>query len=180
MTEANGAAIPAQLDRAALAGTWVLDPAKSTVRLRSKSMWGLVPVKGTFGTVAGEGTMSPAGDVSGTVTVGAASVDTGMAKRDQHLRSEDFFAADTYPDIVFAVDQVPASGAEVTVSGRLTVRDQTRPLSFPVTAAVQGDGEVWLDAEVPVNRTDFGLTWNQLGMSSVHNTITVHAVFTRR
>jgi polyisoprenoid-binding protein YceI len=180
MTQANGDSVPAQLDSAALAGTWVLDPARSTVRLRSKSMWGLVPVKGSFGTVSGEGTVSPAGEVSGTVTVDAASVDTKMGKRDQHLRSEDFFAADTYPNIVFAVDQVQTSGAKATVSGRLTVRDQTRPLSFPVTPAVHGDGEVWLDAEVPVDRTDYGLNWNQLGMSSTHNKITVHAVFTRR
>ena len=42
-----------------------------------------------------------------------------------------------------------------------------------------GDGEVWLDAEVHVNRADFGLTWNLLGMSSLHNTLTIHAVFTR-
>jgi polyisoprenoid-binding protein YceI len=180
MTQANEDPVPAQLDSAALAGTWVLDPAKSTVRLRSKSVWGLVPVKGTFGTVTGEGTVSPEGNVSGTVTVDAASVDTGTAKRDQHLRSGDFFAVDTYPNIVFAVDEIRTSGAEATVSGRLTVRDQTRPLSFPVTPAVHGDGEVWLDAEVPVDRTDFGLTWNQLGMSSTHNIIAVHAVFTRR
>src|SRR6202042_1670696 len=106
MTQANGDSVPAQLDSAALAGTWVLDPARSTVRLRSKSMWGLVPVKGTFGTVTGEGTVSPEGEISGTVTVDAASVDTGTAKRDQHLRSGDFFAVDTYPNIVFAVDEI--------------------------------------------------------------------------
>ncbi len=88
MTQANGDSVPAQVDSATLAGTWVLDPARSTVRLRSKSMWGLVPVKGSFGTVSGEGTVSPAGEVSGTVTVDAASVDTKMGKRDQHLRSE--------------------------------------------------------------------------------------------
>ena len=179
MTQANGDSVPAQLDSAALAGTWVLDPARSTVRLRSKSMWGLAPVKGTFGAVAGEGTVSPAGEVSGTITVDAASVNTKMAKRDQHLKSGDFFAVDTYPAIVFTVDQVQTSGAGATVSGHLTVRDQTRPLSFPVTPVVHGDGEVQLDAEVAVNRTDFGLTWNQLGMASTHNTISVHAVFTR-
>ena len=42
------------------------------------------------------------------------------------------------------------------------------------------DGEVALDADVQVNRADFGLTWNQLGMASMNNTITVHAVFTKR
>jgi polyisoprenoid-binding protein YceI len=47
------------------------------------------------------------------------------------------------------------------------------------TPASRGD-EVWLDAEVKVNRDDFGLTWNQLGMASMSNTITVHAVFGKR
>jgi polyisoprenoid-binding protein YceI len=46
--------------------------------------------------------------------------------------------------------------------------------------SVAGSGEVRLDAEVAVNRADFGLTWNQRGMASMKNTITVHAVFGRR
>ena len=47
-------------------------------------------------------------------------------------------------------------------------------------ASVQDDGEVWLDAEIRINRADFGLTWNLLGLVSLHNTLTIHAVFTRR
>jgi polyisoprenoid-binding protein YceI len=66
------------------------------------------------------------------------------------------------------------------VTGALTVRGRTRPLSFDAAAAVHGDGEVWLDAEVQVNRADFGLTWNLMGMASMHNTLTIHSVFTRR
>jgi polyisoprenoid-binding protein YceI len=66
------------------------------------------------------------------------------------------------------------------VTGALTVRGRTRPLSFDAAASVQGDGEVWLDAEVHINRADFGLTWNLIGMVSMDNTLTVHAVFTRR
>ena len=65
------------------------------------------------------------------------------------------------------------------MAGRLTVRDRTsrypsRP-GCPFRAA-----EVWLDAEIKVNRADFGLTWNQLGMASMDNVITVHAIFTGR
>jgi polyisoprenoid-binding protein YceI len=45
------------------------------------------------------------------------------------------------------------------VTGALTVRDHTRPLSFDAAASAQGDGEIWLDAEVHINRADFGLTW---------------------
>jgi len=53
-------------------------------------------------------------------------------------------------------------------------------VSFGAAASVPGDGEIWLDAEIDVNRADFGITWNLLGTVSMHNTITVHAVFTRR
>ena len=66
------------------------------------------------------------------------------------------------------------------MSGVLTVRGRTRPLSFAAAASVQGDGEIWLDAEVPVNRAEFGLTWNFIGLVSMDNTLTIHAVFTRQ
>jgi polyisoprenoid-binding protein YceI len=178
--QTNTPALQALLKDAALTGTWTLDASKSTVGLRSKSMWGLVPVKGVFGQVSGQGTVSAAGDVSGAITVSAASIDTKNKKRDTHLRSADFFDSDTYPDITVTVNQARLSGQGVTVSGSLTVRDLTKPLTFDATVSAASDSEISLDAEVPVNRTDFGLTWNQMGMASVHNTITVHAVFTKR
>jgi polyisoprenoid-binding protein YceI len=143
-------------------------------------MWGLVPVKGVFRQVSGQGTVSPAGDVSGSITVGAASIDTKNKRRDTHLRSADFFDSDTHPDITFTVNQAQPSGQGVTVSGSLTVRDRTKPVTFDATVSAVSDGEIALDAEVPVNRSDFGLIWNQMGMASMHNTITVHAVFTKR
>ena len=163
-----------------LAGSWTLDAARSEIGLKSKSMWGMVAVKGVFREVAGSGAVSAAGDVAGTLTVAAGSIDTKMKKRDEHLRSADFFDAAKYPDITFAAEQVTPSGEGATVTGALTVRDRTRPVSF--TARVSGfDGaQVEVDGEIQVNRLDFGLTWNQLGMASVHNTITVHAVFTRQ
>jgi polyisoprenoid-binding protein YceI len=163
-----------------LAGDWDLDAVKSAIGLRSKSMWGMAPVKGVFGQVSGHGTVSPAGGVTGTVTVAAASVDTKNPKRDTHLRSSDFFQVDDFPYITFSVEAIHPSSDGVTVTGKLTVRDRTRPVSFPATVSVAGSGEVWLDAEIQVNRADFGLTWNQLGMASMKNTITVHAVFSRR
>jgi len=60
------------------------------------------------------------------------------------------------------------------------VRGRTRPLSFDATASVPGDGEIWLDAEVHINRADFGLTWSLMGVTSMDNTLAIHAVFTRR
>ena len=162
-----------------LAGSWALDTARSEIGLKSKSMWGLLPVKGVFREVTGTGTVSAAGDATGTITVAAKSVDTKNKKRDEHLRSADFFDVARTPDITFAAEQVTPSAEGVTVSGALTVRDRTRPVSF--AARVSGDeAQVVLDGETEVNRADFGLTWNQLGMTSMNNTITVHAVFTRQ
>lgn len=165
---------------ATLAGDWALDGARSAIGLRSKVVWGLIPVKGAFGQVTGHGTVSPTGEVSGTITVAAASIETKNAKRDKHLRSADFFAAGTFPRITFNVDRLEPSSEGVTVTGQLTVRGRTRPLAFPATVSVARSGEVWLDAQVQVNRADFGLTWNQMGMTSMQNTITVHAVFGKR
>jgi polyisoprenoid-binding protein YceI len=141
---------------------------------------GLIPVSGVFRQVSGNGTVLPDGKVSGTLTVAAASIDTNNTRRDTHLRSADFFDSDNHPDITFTADGIRPSGQGVAVSGALTVRDQTRPLSFDAAASVQGDGEIWLDAEVHINRADFGLTWNSIFMTSMHNTLTIHAVFTRR
>lgn len=162
-----------------LAGEWVLDPRQSSIRFKSSSMLGLVKVNGVFRDVSGNGAVSADGEVSGTVTVAAGSIDTNHAKRDAHLRSADFFDSDNYPDITFTADGIRPSGRKVTVTGLLTVRGRTRPVSFDA-AVSRGDGELWLDAEVHVNRADFGLTWNLLGMVSKDNTLAIHAVFTRR
>jgi polyisoprenoid-binding protein YceI len=174
----TASALQAMLKDATLTGSWTLDASRSTIGLRSKSMWGLAPVKGVFRQVSGKGSVSPAGEVSGAITVAAASVDTKNKKRDTHLRSADFFDSDTHPQITFRVDRITPSSSGVTVTGALTVRDRTRPVSFDARASVV-EGEVWLDAEVQVDRSDFGLTWNQMGMASMKNTLTVHAVFTR-
>lgn len=173
-------AIRELLKDAALAGEWILDPSRSTVSLKNRSMKGLARVNGVFRQVTGTGTVSPTGEVSGAITVVAASIDTTNARRDTHLRSADFFDSDNYPDITFTTDGIRPSAHGVTVTGTLSVRDRARPLTFDGTAAVHGDGEVWLDAEVHINRADFGLTWNLMGMTSMDNTLTVHAVFTKR
>jgi polyisoprenoid-binding protein YceI len=168
----------AMLTDAALAGSWTLDASRSSISLRSKSMWGLAPVKGRFREIAGSGTVSPDGQVSGTITVAAASVDTKIAKRDAHLRSADFFDADAHPHITVRVEGLAPASQGVTVTGTLTVRDRTRPLTFGATVSTFDTGEIWLDAEIQVNRADYGMTWSPMRMASMHNTITIHAVFT--
>lgn len=163
-----------------LTGTWTLDAARSQIRLRTKSMWGLAKVNGVFRRVAGTAAVTAAGDVTGTITVSAASIDTKNNKRDDHLRSADFLQASQYPDITFTVDRITPAGPDVTVRGSLTVRGTTRPLSFPAAVSSLDGDELQLDAEVTVNRGDFGLTWNQMGMASMDNTLAIHAVFTRK
>jgi len=136
-------------------------------------------VNGVFRDVSGNGAIAAGGEVSGTVTVAAASIDTKNTRRDAHLRSADFFDSGNHPDITFTADDIQPSGRGVAVTGMLTVRGRTRPLSFDAAASVRADGGIRVDAEVHVNRADFGLTWNRMGMISVTNTLTIHAVFTR-
>jgi polyisoprenoid-binding protein YceI len=172
-------ALEALIQDGRFAGSWTLDPARSEVRLESRHTWGLLPVHGVFGQVSGTGTVTAAGQVTGTLTVAAGSIDTKKAMRDKDLRSAHVFDIANHPDITYTVDGMqPASGG-VRVTGSLTVRGRTRPLSFDANVSAAED-EVRLDAEIPVNRADFGLTYSPLRMASLHNTITVHAVFTRQ
>ena len=176
--------VQALLEDGKLAGSWTLDTTRSEVRLETRHTWGLRPLHGVFRQVSGSGTVTTAGDVSGVVTMAAGSIDTKNSIRDKHLRSADFFDIANHPDLTFAVDGVaPDDGAtpahgRVRVTGSLTVRGRTRPASFGATVSATDD-EVRLDGELRVNRTDFGLTWNRMGIASVDNTIVVHAVFTR-
>jgi polyisoprenoid-binding protein YceI len=177
--EQTSTALEAQLRDGTLAGSWTLDPARSQVQLNTRHTWGLLPLKADFGQVSGSGTVSATGEVSGVLTVAAGSLDTKNAQRDKHLRSADFFDIDKHPDFTFAVDGVtPASGG-VRVTGSLTIRDTTRPVSFDAQVATV-DGVVTLDAKVPVNRSDYGMKWNFIGIAAMDNTIVVHAVFTRQ
>ena len=116
------------------------------IRLKNRSTGGLVRVDGAFREISGSGTVSADGAVSGTVTVAAASIDTQNTRRDRHLRSADFLDSGSNPDITFTADGVRPSGGGVAVTGALTVRGCTRPLSFDAVASVQADGEIWLDA----------------------------------
>jgi polyisoprenoid-binding protein YceI len=178
-TQQTQAALRARLSDGSLAGTWTLNPAQSTAALRSKSMWGLTSVKGIFRELEGSGTVSAAGEITGGISLPTGSLDTKNSKRDAHLRSADFFLSEKYPVITFSVGTIVPASEGVTVSGTLTVRDTSRPLSFPATVALTGDNEVVLDATVQVDRSEFGLTWNRMGMVAMDNTITIHAVLTR-
>ncbi|HVT67473.1 MAG TPA: YceI family protein, partial [Trebonia sp.] len=81
--------------------------------------------------------------------------------------------------ITYTVDGVQPAGGVARVTGSLTVRGRTRPLALDARVSATA-GEIQLDAEIPVNRGDFGLTYSPLRMASLNNTVTVHAVFTRQ
>ena len=171
--------VRALVEDGTLTGSWILDPARSEVRLGTRHTWGLRPLHGVFRQVAGNGTVTAAGQVTGTFTIAAGSIDTKNKMRDKDLRSAKLFDVASHPDISYTVDDMQPAGGGVRVTGGLTVRGRTRPLLLR-RAGLRRRGEVRLEAEVPVNRADFGLTYSPLRMASLKNTITVHAVFTRQ
>jgi polyisoprenoid-binding protein YceI len=101
----------------------------------------------------------------GTVAVKTASVNTREEQRDGHLRSPDFFNAETYPDMTFTINRVEGSGSDYTLVGDLTIKDVTHEvkLDAEVTGPVSdpwGNTRLGLSATGKLNRKDYGLTWN--------------------
>jgi polyisoprenoid-binding protein YceI len=160
----------AQADRT---GTqvWTIDPTHALVQFSAKHMM-ITSVKGTFqdvtGTITADET-NPSASVA-EVTIGAASIDTRVAGRDDHLRSPDFLDVETHPAISFRSRRVegahPRPGDEFSLVGDLTIRDVTREVSLDVVYEGRGKdpwgGErVSFSATTRIDRRDFGLTWNQ-------------------
>ena len=177
--QVTASALQALVQDGTLAGSWALDPSRSQVELETRHTWGLRPIHGVFGQVTGDGTVTADGQVTGTLAVAAGSIDTKSKMRDKDLRSAKLFDVASHPDITYTVDGMQAADGGVRVTGSLTVRGRTRPLSFDAKVSAAA-GEVRLDAEVPVNRADFGLTYSPLRMASLNNTLTIRAVFTRQ
>lgn len=161
-------------------GLWQLDTGASTVALRHRTMWGLVTVKGAFAAVAGQGEVRADGSAVGTLTLDVASLDTGNAKRDTHLRSAHFFDADHHPEVTFAVRSAELrDGDAVHVVGQLTVRGISRPLSFTARLVDARPDALTLTGEFTVDRAAFGMGWNQLGMIRGLTSVTASLRFTR-
>ncbi|MBM4187710.1 MAG: YceI family protein [Gemmatimonadetes bacterium] len=149
--------------------TWQIDAAHSEITFRVRHFVTKVP--GTFKTwegtiVANPDNLGAGGSVSVTVQTG--SVDTRHERRDNHLRSPDFFAADSFPTITFISTKVEAAGPKLTVTGDLTIRGTTRPVVLdgeftgvfgPPVAKRQRIG---FAATARINRLDYGLKWNRL------------------
>lgn len=156
------------------AGTWMLDPQRSSVRFTARTLWGLVPVKGRFTAVTGEGLVNPQGHLSGRLVVRADSVKTGIGMRDHHLQAADFFDAGHFPEIVVDVTGIAADGS---LSATLTIRGTTLPVPMATTATRPGAGTLVLTARAEIDRTRWGVGPNPLGMMPPTTTLMAEAVF---
>ncbi|OMB93030.1 hypothetical protein A5733_16695 [Mycobacterium sp. NS-7484] len=162
----------------ASAGSWTLVPDRSRVTFRNKTLWGLATVKGRFTEFTGSG--SAGDDVTGRVVITAASLRTGIGKRDDHLRSADFFDVQTHPDITVQVTGLcPASGAVARLATVLTVRGVSKTIELPVDVEVLDDGALQLRGQVSVERAEFGVSGDLLGMVGPTATVSGELVFTR-
>ena len=154
----EGAEIPAP-------GDWQLDPAHTSVEFVARHLM-VSKVRGKFTGV--EGNIHISDDPLGSwveVTIDPASVQTGDEKRDAHLRSPEFFDVERYPEIRFRSTRIEGTPDHFQVTGDLTVRDVTRPVTLDVEYAgvspdPWGGQRAGFSASTEVDREDFGLTWN--------------------
>lgn len=159
-------------------GTWTLDPAATTIALRTKAMW-VLPVKATFTAKEGTGTVTPDREVSGSFVVNAASINTGNTGRDKHLLTKDFFEVETYPTFTYAATSVvPAADGTFAVTGSLTVHGKTRPLNLVATVLAHGSDTVTVTTEAAIDRSQWDIAWSRMG-ANLHNQISVTATFHR-
>ena len=124
-------------------------------------------VRGQFKEFTGEAVVDTADPAASQVDVKiqAASVDTGVADRDGHLRSADFFDVETYPEITFVSTGVERDGDDWAVTGDLTIKDVTKPLTidFESTGSAKdpfGNLRIGFEGKAVLSRKDWGLTWN--------------------
>lgn len=146
-----------------------VDPSHTQVMFKVRHM-GVSTVTGRFNRFAATFAYDPADPGSSwvTATIDAATIDTDNDRRDRHLRSADFFAADSYPTLTFQSTSVEAADeGRLRVTGDLSIRGVTRPVVLDVVleGATTGEGGQpitgWT-AETTINRKDYGLLWNRL------------------
>ncbi len=147
---------------AAAQSTWTLDQVHSNVGFEVRHL--LTDVGGEFhdfdGTIVYDAENPENSSVE--VTVQAASIDTDNEKRDDHLRSEDFFAVDQYPTLSFKSTSVEdAGGDKLNVTGDFTIRGVTKRITIPVEVlGVMGD-KAGFATEFVIDRQEFGVNWNR-------------------
>lgn len=148
--------------------SWQLDAAHTSVEFAVKHLM-ISTVKGRFGEISGslKGSLDDPSRFKLEVVIPVESIDTRQAQRDAHLKSADFFDAESFPVIRFASKRIKGDVfSEFSLIGDLTIRDVTREIELAVTneGTVRdpwGNDRVGFSAKTKIDRRDFGLTWNQ-------------------
>jgi len=158
-------------------GSWRLDPARSSVAFHVRHFYGLMTVKGEFADF--DGTLDLTATPAVELTIQAASLDTKLAKRDAHLRSNDFFDVERHPQVRFASDSVAADGDTLRVQGRLHAAGRQIPLAFDAIVR-EIDGELEIEAVTQADHRELGMHWSPLGILRAPSTLTVRGRLVRR
>lgn len=146
-------------------GTWVIDPTHTTVEFVARHL--LTKVRGRFDAFSGQ--IEVAGNPADSrveLVIDAASVNTNNEQRDGHLRSPDFFDAESFSELRFVSTRVePVDGDTWKLIGDLTIRGVTKPveLTFEYLGVLTdpfGNVKANFSAFTEVNREEWGLTWN--------------------
>lgn len=150
----------------AQATAWTIDPVHSELTFRIRHY--VTKVRGTFAKWQGSVTADPKNLAAGSVdvTIDAKSIDTNNEQRDGHLRSNDFFATDSFPSLTFKSNKVEVKGSDLKIYGDLTIRGITKPVvlsgSFGgVTKGMQGEERMGFEASTKINRLDHKVSWNR-------------------
>ncbi len=163
-----GAALLVLVASLAVAQSWKVDPAHSKVEFAVTYLM-LSEVTGRFSAYDVEFTQGGE-DFSGSAVrarIKVASVNTDNEKRDAHLRADDFFNAEKYPEMVFKSTSFEKSGDNAyRIAGDLTIRDVTRPIVLDAkylgtTKDAWGNTRVGFKATAEINRMDYGVRWNK-------------------
>ncbi|WP_283139640.1 YceI family protein [Rhizohabitans arisaemae] len=148
-------------------GTFDLDVVHTTIGFVARHMM-VSKVRGRFGEFSGSVTIAEDPlESTAEAVIKTASVDTGVADRDAHLRSEDFFAAEKFPEMIFRTTRITGhSGDRITALGELTIRDVTKEIELKVEyegfqRSPWGQDVFGFAISAELDREAFGLTWNQ-------------------
>jgi polyisoprenoid-binding protein YceI len=154
---------------------WRLDPVRSRAEFRVPNLWGLGNVKGTFDRLHGWLEIGDDGRRRLELTIEADSLNTGNDKRDDHLKSADFFDTQRHPDVRFVSTAVsdPVHG-RFQVEGELLAAGNRVRLTLEPTMS-QTSEELEIDASATVDQRELGMTASPLGMIRTPTTLTVHA-----
>jgi polyisoprenoid-binding protein YceI len=147
--------------------TWDIDTAHSSIEFTAKHMM-VTNVKGRFTSFSGDAHLDEADPTNSRVdvTIDLASLTTGTEGRDNHLRSADFFDVEQYPTATFhSTNVAPLGGDRMRVTGDLTIRGITKPVTLDVNVEgkvkdMQGKDRYGFTASTSFSRKDFGLEWN--------------------